>query len=142
MKSGFTLIELLAVIIILSIIMIMAIPAILSSLNNVRISAFITEVQHIYKATQRQYTINVMLGTPVNCFNSTQEGHKIQTSGEDLNYSIRIQNDGSITSLYVYSPAMHYSYLNTNVTSLNDITSYGVIQSNTVNTGNMHSCTS
>ena len=142
MKKGFTLIELLAVIIILSIIMILAVPAILSSLNNVRISAFLTEVQHIYKAAQQQYTVNAMLGTTVTCFSSDQEGYKIQTSGEDLNYSIRIQSDGSITSVYVYSPGMHYSYLNTNVATLNDITSDGVSQSNSVDTGSMQNCAS
>ena len=142
MKKGFTLIELLAVIIILSLIMIMAVPAILTSLNNVRVSAFVTEVQQIYKAAQHQYTVNAMMGASVTCFNSTQEGYKIQTSGEDLNYSIKIQSDGTITSLYVYSPGMHYSYLNTSVATLNDITSDGVSQSSAVDNSKMQSCTS
>ena len=54
-KKGFTLIELLAVIVILSILILLAMPSVLRIMENARKNAFETEVRAYLKAAQTKY---------------------------------------------------------------------------------------
>ncbi len=54
-KNGFTLIELLAVIVILSILILLAMPSVLRIMENARKNAFETEVRAYLKAAQTKY---------------------------------------------------------------------------------------
>lgn len=131
MKKGFTMVELLAVIIILGILMVLAVPQVLGQLRNIKESAFISEVQEMYRAAAQQYTINRMLDHNIKCFNSSQAERVIEASGEQLVYKIYINDVGSMTSAYVYSPTQRYEYYNDNITSIEDISpSTGTLNAN------------
>ena len=54
-ENGFTLVELLAVIAILAILVLVALPNVLDMFVNAKKSAFLTEVQTIYKETTSKY---------------------------------------------------------------------------------------
>ena len=62
-QKGFTLIELLAVIVVLAIIMIFAIPSVMTAMNNAKKGAFKTYAQKILNAAQAQYQSEVLMGT-------------------------------------------------------------------------------
>ena len=68
-KKGFTLIELLAVIVILSILILLAMPSVLRIMENAKKNAFITEAESIIKAAQTQYAENaVNSAAPKTCY--------------------------------------------------------------------------
>ena len=57
-NNGFTLIELLAVIIILSVLMLLAVPGILKLMDNSKKNAFVTQAQMIYKSATEQFILD------------------------------------------------------------------------------------
>lgn len=122
MKKGFTLIELLAVIIILSILMIVAVPNILETLDDAKKKTFIIEIQGMYDAASKQFTFNSLLGKTINCFHSEEEGHIIETINHKLMYKIDVNEKGEITSLYAFDPVTNFEYYNLDVNSPSDIT--------------------
>ncbi len=64
-KKGFTLVELLAVIVVLAIIILIAMPAVLSSMEKARKNSFAVEANEIIRAAQTAYADAVMANTPV-----------------------------------------------------------------------------
>ena len=60
-KKGFTLVELLAVIVVLAVIMIFAVPAVLGAMNNARDTAFIQYTQRVRNAAEQQFRSEDML---------------------------------------------------------------------------------
>ena len=61
-KKGFTLVELLAVIVVLAIIILIALPAVLSSMEKARKNSFVIETNEFVKAAQTAYSTAVMNG--------------------------------------------------------------------------------
>ena len=61
-KNGFTLVELLAVIVVLALIMIIAIPAVLDTMNKSRRQLFIEYAEKVLIAAQTQYVTDSSLG--------------------------------------------------------------------------------
>lgn len=108
-KKGFTLIELLAVIIILSVLMLIAVPGILRLMDNSRENAFVTQAQMVYRAATEQYVLDSTDNltnegiTYCNDVNGTTEGvSKLELSGNDnVYYKIRIDSQGKVLSYHV-----------------------------------------
>lgn len=61
-KKGFTLVELLAVIVVLAIIILIAMPAVLSSMEKARKNSFAVEANEVIRAAQTAYADAVMNG--------------------------------------------------------------------------------
>ena len=61
-KNGFTLVELLAVIVVLALIMIIAIPAVLDTMNKSRRQLFVEYAEKVLIAAQTQYVTDSSLG--------------------------------------------------------------------------------
>ena len=64
-KKGFTLMELLAVIVILSVLILLAMPAVLRLMENAKKNAFITESQEILKIANTAYADKIAKGETV-----------------------------------------------------------------------------
>ncbi len=108
-KKGFTLIELLAVIIILSVLMLIAVPGILRLMDNSRENAFVTQAQMVYRAATEQFVLdstdNLTNDGITYCkdVNNTTEGvSKLELSGSDnVYYKIKIDAQGKVLSYHV-----------------------------------------
>ena len=54
-RKGFTLVELLAVVAILSLLVIIALPNVMSMFNNAKKNAFATELKEVYKTAEQKW---------------------------------------------------------------------------------------
>ena len=115
-KKGFTLVELIAVIAILSILLVMALPQVLELFNDSRESAFITQVQSIYRAAEEQYVSDQLLpnaGTTTTSYckdetNSNTE-NDLTISNDDVLYNIEFNSEGQITLIEVSDGKYSYT---------------------------------
>lgn len=105
-KKGFTLIELLAVIIILAILMLIAVPAVLTTLNTAKKNAFKTQAQSIWKAAEQQYIIDSMGTGGQTCYDHTDQ---IFTSGAStLTFNVTLDTAGKATAIDMVDTAQKY----------------------------------
>lgn len=95
-KNGFTLIELLAVIVVLSIVLLVAIPKIGDIVNQSRKSTFLEEAKNVYKMAQ----IVLVDGISTDYIYSG-DSTKLDLNGNELDYCIRLNSEGSISSIVV-----------------------------------------
>lgn len=85
-KKGFTLVELLAVIVMLGIILIIAVPKITDTIDNAKLSAFIDTTKMIATSAETEYTKRSILGTldqendEITCEDATTIASEIYTS--------------------------------------------------------------
>lgn len=61
-RNGFTLVELLAVIVILAIILVIAVPTIMNTIDNARLGAFQSSAKLIAASAEREYLVQETLG--------------------------------------------------------------------------------
>ena len=99
MKKGFTLIELLAVIIILAILIVVAVPNILSSLNDAKLTTFTTQAQSIWKSAEQQYLKDSLAGTQQTCYSTGQLD--LSSISDNVSYFVTLDNEGQATSIQV-----------------------------------------
>lgn len=134
-KKGFTLIELLAVIIILSVLMLIAVPGILKLMDNSKKNAFVTQSQMIYKAATEQFILDSTKGlkngvTYCKDINNTAGTTKLDLTGNDrVYYKIKMDADGKVLSYHVSNNV--YSVKD----GLNESKDISSIDSNKVKTG-------
>lgn len=95
MKKGFTLVELLAVIAILSILVIIAIPNVIDLYIKSKKEIFVTEVKNVYKKVEETYISSKLNNKPIYRINS-EDDSKLDMSGKSLKYCIILNNDGQI----------------------------------------------
>ena len=98
-NKGFTLIELLAVILILGIIALIAIPTVTNIIEEARRGAFETSVKQILKLANEQYTIETMKNGSISekNFNFNNDKSGLDYKGSNFSTgSIRVNSDGSI----------------------------------------------
>lgn len=67
-KNGFTLVELLAVIVILSVLVLLAVPSVLKMLDGARKDTFELETERIIEAAKTAYSSDVMDGDEKGCY--------------------------------------------------------------------------
>lgn len=115
-KKGFTLVELIAVIAILSILLVMALPQVLELFNDSRESAFITQVQSIYRAAEEQYVSDQLSpneGTIATsyCKDATNSStdDDLNISNDDVLYNIEFNSEGQITLIEVSDGNFSYA---------------------------------
>lgn len=117
-NKGFTLIELLAVIIILAVLMLIAVPGILNIMNKSKISAFRSQAESIYKAAEQQALVEKTAGKAVTCYARTSAGDTVSGATETLSlkgtkavyFNVAINaSTGEITSISVYDSSSKYS---------------------------------
>ena len=103
MKNGFTLIELIAVVLILSIILVISVPNLLSNIKDNKIKAS-QSIENIVVSAARNYAIDNELDYPFRvristlCNDGYIECPILDASGEEMYYtseSVRIYADGS-----------------------------------------------
>ena len=118
-KKGFTLVELIAVIAILSILLVMALPQVLELFNDSREGAFITQVQSIYRAAEEQYVSDQLspnVGSTATryCRDETNSNTEddLTVSSDAVYYDIEFNSDGQVTKIIV-SDGSKYSYTST-----------------------------
>lgn len=108
-KKGFTLIELLAVIIILSVLMLIAVPGILKLMDNSKKNAFVTQSQMIYKAATEQFVLDSISKSSNNgvvyckdIAGTTSGVNKLDLSGSDkVYYKIEMDSEGKILNYHI-----------------------------------------
>ena len=98
-RNGFTLVELLAVIVILAIILVIAVPQIMSTIDNARLGAFRSTAKLLVSQAEKQYLVEQTLGSTI----TTQYADKAACSNLaklDGNYSdcnITVDSNGAAT---------------------------------------------
>lgn len=127
---GFTLIELLAVIVILSVLMLIAVPGILKIMGDTKKDAFVSQAQSIYKSAEQAYVMSQTRGenitefcsgtctTPTNC-------GKLEISGsEGINYYVSFIASKDIVKTIKIADGTNYYYLSdtTNGVKISNIT--------------------
>lgn len=115
-KKGFTLVELIAVIAILSILLVMALPQVLELFNDSRESAFITQVQSIYRAAEEQYVSDQLVPNNEKVATSYCKDEANSSTDDDLNisnddvlYNIEFNSEGQITLIKVSDGKYSYT---------------------------------
>lgn len=99
-KNGFTLVELLAVIAILAILVIIALPNVINMYNEAKKRTFLTEVNLVYRESEKKYAISNASYDYINLI-SSKDNTKLDLSGDNLQYCVLFNNDGDIINMKV-----------------------------------------
>lgn len=102
MKKGFTLIELLAVVIVLSLIMVIAVPYIMKTLNDSRKKTFDTQAKSIWQSAEKQYLADSMRGIEKYCYGTGDLD--LATIAPNVSYYVNLDENGKVTSIKVQDP--------------------------------------
>ena len=140
-KKGFTLVELLAVIIVLAILVLLALPRVMSLMERSRVSSFAVEANEIAKAATNAYGSRVLteeeVGHPV-CFTVAElvSGGYLDAEKNDINGAIAIdlvpdENDLSKTNeiVYTYLSKENYYVKKNGVAGNNKVANSDVVKS-------------
>ena len=128
MKKGFTLVELLAVIVIMTIIILIAVPNVISSVNSAKKENFGNEVTTVVSTAKTQFNLDKGRGTvrydyidnervAVYCLNWHVEGEEdcnsknkiAATNEEGTSYKIELDVSGNVKSTYMTDGRFYYS---------------------------------
>lgn len=114
-NKGFTLIELLAVIVVLSIIVIIAIPNVIEAFNKAKKKTFVNDVQTLSQTARGQYRLDksdptIKMGRNITyCSSKDLDGYKdecnkaltLKTGGKGVDYYIAVDKNGEVIAMYV-----------------------------------------
>lgn len=123
-KKGFTLVELLAVIAILTILVIIALPNVIKLYNNAKKNTFLTEAKTIYKEAANKYITESMKGNKVSYISSNTKNSLELNGSKDIEYKIRLNSDGSVRRFQVKnnSYCINGKYNDANELIIDDVT--------------------
>jgi len=132
-KNGFTLVELLAVIVVLAILVLLAMPRVTTMMENARINSFVVEGNELVKVAQTAFSDKELdngepLATPA-CFTVDQlidEGYLDKTKGE-IRGALVVDMVNNEIKVYPYISKQNY-YIKINSTN------YGKVVKNKVTT--------
>ncbi len=110
-KKGFTLVELSAVIAILAILVIIALPNVMGMFNQAKKNSFTTEVKNVFQVAQQQWMTDSMMSTDSITYARVANGASLKCNGKDLpqlqlsgrtelQYIITINKSGNVTKFY------------------------------------------
>lgn len=102
MKKGFTLIELLAVVIVLSLIMVIAVPYVMKTLNDSRKKTFDTQAKSIWQSAEKQYLADSMRGIEKHCYGTGELD--LATIAPNVSYYVNLDENGKVVSIKVQDP--------------------------------------
>lgn len=102
-NKGFTLIELLAVIVILAVLILVAMPAVTTLMERSRKGAFVTEAEQFAKGLQTAYTDSLISGT------FTNSGTKSKATSSDGKYTYFCMSVAELMKGYVDKSGTGYS---------------------------------
>ncbi len=116
-KKGFTLIEVIAVIALLSLLLLLVVPNITESYKKSQKKIFYDNVLGIYNTATQSFLLE---DTTVNNF--CHAGTKLKADlGEDIEYSVILDDFGQVTSLAVSNGRFYYSKSSSSGVSRSDI---------------------
>ena len=124
-KKGFTLVELLAVIAILSILVIIALPNIVGMFTKAKKDLFLTEVKTLYKESANKFISNSMSGSGsqnIYCKSASDDINPIDVTTSDVYYYIEKDSSGVTKKIVVWNGQGFVSKQVGEKVNLNDIT--------------------
>lgn len=122
-KKGFTLVELLAVIVVLAIIMLIAIPSVMKQMESAKVGTFKIYAQKVLTKGEEQFQIDSMMG---NITDTTTKCYTLETMGINSSGTYRgkvvVTIDANLKPTYtLYLSDNSYSVSNVNFTNINGI---------------------
>ncbi len=118
-NKGFTLVELLAVVAILSLLVIIALPNIIELFNEAKERSFITECKQIYTTAQQKWMTDSMFETDeMKYARSNQQNcnNKLDLSGRnEINYFVKINKSGSVSEFFATDGTYQFQYFGGNL---------------------------
>lgn len=124
-KKGFTLVELLAVIAILSILVIIALPNIVGMFTKAKKDLFLTEVKTLYKESANKFISNSMIGSGsqnIYCKSESDNISPLDVTTSDVYYYIEKDSSGVTKKIIVWNSQGFVSKQVGDKVNLNDIT--------------------
>lgn len=109
-KKGFTLVELLAVIAILAILILVAMPGVIALYNNAKERSFKNEVETIKVELEKETFNSSLKGEKIPEVYSSFGENQLDMDGRDLDYYAEMNDDGSIGYLEVSDGQFYYQY--------------------------------
>ena len=132
-KNGFTLVELLAVIVILAIILVIAVPQIMSTIDNARLGAFRSTAKLLVSQAEKQYLVEQTLGSTItSSYNHAACSNLAKLDGNYSNCSITMTNG---TATLTIAGAGKFAGYNCKAATSANIDSPTVSSSNVVSAG-------
>ena len=116
-KKGFTLVELLAVIAILSLLVVIALPNVMNMFNEAKQKSFETELTEIYKTAQQQWIADSMYRTESKVYVRSKTGNcssELALNGRrELEFYIKFDKSGNVIIYYAEDGTYQYEYVGT-----------------------------
>lgn len=112
-NKGFTLVELLAVIAILSLLVILALPNVMSMFKEAKKNSFLTECKQIYKTAQNKWMNDSLFKTSEQTYKrcETCSGKTLDLSGrKEIDFYITLNKAGKVTRFFATDGTYQYSY--------------------------------